>query len=421
MTLNQVQTREEAIDVLEGYSSERKEEIDELRTRRPLVKSYMLETVPPNLAQPSLHEVFKRAGAQLQQLDETLFKVRDLGSGETRGLLEYFDRHPVIYTDRKSQEMDGWVRRLVQLNPEVDSLWLSGVAFTALLEVVCETYPAHRFGRIVFNYEGLYENASPSLSGSQEEPDEEEEAAYKLSETAPAGADDDDVFIPERRSTRFMVVDRLGELKTKLPRLRAYYAPLHAIAQLRIPAHGPGGHDFYYWGKATNRSTSFANHRQNVMYVLNLYRHATQVTEQTAWSGVEKTTLDIQGEQRVLIGAPVTLEFSEPLSQTAFDNFIQSTFHRENNPFRLWGNPIKLGPRKVHVYGLDRHLWQPLHLEITDKRIIAILPAGTCGNSIHRLVTNVQQFLDPNIRVWIGDRPYKDLISGKPSEPTHVH
>ena len=411
MTLDQARTREEAIDVLEGYSSERRQEMDELHTRRPLVKSYMLETVPPSLPQPSLEEVFHRVGARLEPLDDTLFRIRH-GSGETKGLLEYFDRHPVIYTDRKSQEMDGWVRRLVVLNPEVDNLWLSGLAFGALLEEICDTFPEHRFGRIVFDHQSLYEDDTSPVSQRPEEDDDAEDAAYKLAETSAPSNEDEDASIPERRSTRFMVVDRLGVLKAKLPRLREDYAPLHAISQLRIPAHGPGGHDFYFWGKVTNRSTSFANHRQNVEHVLNVYRRATQATEQTAWSGVEKTTLDIHGEHRVLIGAPVTLEFADPLSQAAFDNFIHATFQRENNPFRLWGNPIKLGPRKVHVYGLDRHLWQPLHLEITDKRIVIILPAGTCGNSIHRLVTNVQQFLDPNIRVWIGDRLYKDLIQG---------
>jgi hypothetical protein len=63
---------------------------------------------------------------------------------------------------------------------------------------------------------------------------------------------------------------------------------------------------------------------------------------------------------------------------------------------------------------LDRHLWQPLFLEITDRQIVVIVPQGTCGNTIHRLVTNVQQFLDPGVEVWVGNQPYSDLIQVGP-------
>ena len=78
--------------------------------------------------------------------------------------------------------------------------------------------------------------------------------------------------------------------------------------------------------------------------------------------------------------------------------------------FRLWGNPIHVGPSHIHVYGVDRHLWQPVYLEFTRRHVVAVLPKGTCGNTVHRLVTNVQRFVDPAVKAWIGDEEYATII-----------
>jgi len=71
---------------------------------------------------------------------------------------------------------------------------------------------------------------------------------------------------------------------------------------------------------------------------------------------------------------------------------------------------MKLGPTKVHVYGVDRHLWQPVSFEITDTHILGILPKGTCGNTVHRLASNIQRWLDPDVSAWIGEQPYAALM-----------
>jgi hypothetical protein len=72
---------------------------------------------------------------------------------------------------------------------------------------------------------------------------------------------------------------------------------------------------------------------------------------------------------------------------------------------------MRLGRTKVHVYGVDRHLWQPVLLELTDRHLYAVLPRGTCGNTVHRLVTNVQRFLDPDVTAWVGEQRFEDLVS----------
>lgn len=62
------------------------------------------------------------------------------------------------------------------------------------------------------------------------------------------------------------------------------------------------------------------------------------------------------------------------------------------------------------MHAVDRHLWQPLFLELTAKGCTLILPKGTCGNVVHRFVTNVQRYLDPAALAYIGNKEYKVLV-----------
>ncbi len=410
MSLAEVTTRQEALDLLEGYAEERQRELSEFNTRRPLVKSYMLETVPNDRTQPDLEAILLRAGHTLTPLDQTLFKIHDGGKQKTIGLLEkLLPRYPVIYTFEETREMDPWVNNLVHSSPSLDRLWLSGIAFEQLLGTVIKLCPGHRYGRLVFRHSNIFGPSDPIAAPSQNDSDESQEDTTDENDEQDT-ATNEERYIPERRDTRFEMVDRLNVLQVKLPQMRDLYSPLHSISQLRFPARGPGGHDFFYHGKVTNRSDSFADHRQHLRFVLKIYSHATEQTEATTWRGAESTRIRTGSESRTVIGAPVLLKFSETLPLETFQKFITSTFRRKANKFRLWGNPIQLEPTKVHVYGLDRHLWQPIFLEITDRHIVAIIPPGTCGNTVHRLVTNVQQFIDPGVEAWVGDKKYEDVI-----------
>jgi hypothetical protein len=117
------------------------------------------------------------------------------------------------------------------------------------------------------------------------------------------------------------------------------------------------------------------------------------------------------GVSQKLVGVPLLINFSKPLSNESFEYWLTTTFDRMNNRFRLWGNLVRLGPQKVHAYVVDQHLWQPFFLEITMKNLMAIIPAETCGNTVQRLVTNIQRYLDPMVEVFIGNRKYEDLIA----------
>jgi len=399
--ISHIRSRREMIRFLDGYSLERKEELDERRVKRPLVKTHLIEVLDGRQARTDdqYKDLFARRGLTLRSIDTGLFMAWDQ-AGSPVGFLESLrPRIAALYSTMDSQPLSAFVRKLIVSAPELDHVWLSGVTFNVLWNVVTRLSAPNRFAKIVFTHDSVFEvDNEPEMS------DAEEEAPGPQDET------EDSASVVERRAARFQLVDRVSVVRSKLALLQQLYSPLHAISQLRFPSPaGRGGHDFYDNGKVTNRSESFRDHRSHVLYVTRIYEQMLGRTEQQTWYSVT-TSLRAHGEFRKIVGAPLVVKFVEPLNAPTFDHWVKSTFERSRNRFRLWGHPIRLGPTKVHVYGLDRHLWQPLFLELTANGCMAIIPNGTCGNSVHRLVTNIQRFLDPGAQVYLGDLPYAKFV-----------
>ena len=401
MDLSQIRNRQQMIRFFDGYAIERMEELDERKLKRSLVKSHLLEILDGQEARTSqgLQAIFGRRGVRLQPLDEGLFLATDDQTGEIGFLERLRPRIVALYSTMKSDELGRWVRRLVLRSPEIDHVWLSGLTFGVLWELVTRLSRPHRFTRLVFTHDSIFDVDSTAL-----EPGEDEEEISQDSEDEELGG------IIERRATSFRLVDRVGVIQEKLSKLQEIYSPLYAISQLRFPSPvGRGGHDFYDNGRVTNRSESFRDHRRHLLFVVRIYERLLQSTEEQAWYSIQES-VGVPGQFRKIVGAPVTIRFREPLNADVFEYWIKATFERKRNRFRLWGHPIRLGATKVHVYGVDRHLWQPLFLELTANGCTAIIPNGTCGNTVHRLVTNIQRYLDPGADAFIGDKPYKQVV-----------
>lgn len=401
--LKQLRDRYQVIRFFDGYASERMEEVSAEKLKRPLVKSQLLEILDGEHGQQmkTMQGAFERHGAHLQPLDETMFLVTDNAEGEM-GFLEVLRPRIVsIYSPLRSDVLDRWVRHLVLGSPELDYVWLSGLTFGVLWDLVTKLSRANRFTEIKFTHDSVFEVDQPET-----EEDGEEESIPSVDETG----DEDAKEIIERRATSFRLVDRVGVIQQKLMQMQEIYSPLYAISRLRFPSPvGRGGHDFHDNGKVTNRSESFRDHRSHLLFVVRIYEQLLRATEQRAWYSIQDS-VGVPGQFRKIVGAPITIRFREPLSQQVFDYWIKATFERKRNRFRLWGHPLRLGPTKVHVYGVDRHLWQPLFLELTATGCTAIIPNGTCGNTVHRLVTNIQRFLDPGAVAFVGETSYTEMV-----------
>ena len=230
----------------------------------------------------------------------------------------------------------------------------------------------------------------------------------------PESASDDSARgLVERRRSRVTLTERLGELQDKLPDFLELYDPMHSMVQLQIPSGSRGGHLLYNDGHVTNRSDSFVEHRQEIAKVLKLYRNVTEHSEDQLWL----ETTEVGDDSYRLKGAPVTIRFSRPLSEETFARFVDVGLKRRTSRLRIGGYITWRGPTKVHVAAIDRHLWQPLLLEATSQQLTAVLPRGTCGNTIHRLVTNVQRWLDPNVEVWLGSESYETAVVNLMQDP----
>lgn len=406
--LSSFRTREAVFTFLDEYAFNRKEQIDRRKLDKDagLIKSYVLETAATNGKGGStdIPTLLRGAGWQATSVekDNNLYFARD-ERGELGFIESISSRHLVLHTYLDSKRTDQAVQKNVKEAANLDFLWLSGGAFSTLWEHLVRPQMPERFVTFKFEHDSYFDRSDGYVPVSRDL-DWVSEESEETDET------EDEVIIEERRASKLAITERSRQLGEYLPELQRLHPAFKAIKMMRMPASTTrGGYEFWSWGKVTHRAPSFRDGREQVISITRMYERATARIEQAIWFQVERHTIR-DFESVSLTGAPVTLEFSQPLSPATFQNLVTTTFDDNQGPLRLWGNPIWLGDQKVHVYGIDLHLWQRIYLEITPRRMLIILPRGTCGNTVHRLVTNVQRVLDPSVRVFVGDVDYLDLL-----------
>lgn len=386
------ESREAVYDYLDSYAFERREEIDRRNLATGLIKTYVLETSPAQdpLDIPAL--LNSTGWRNFPVGDENIFVVHD-NEGEIGFIEAISSRYLMFHTYRQTDRADEIAKRWVRNTTELDSLWLAGEYFSVLWETIILPQMPERFVSFKFEHEARFEDNISQL----EESDDPESDDWNADE------------ITERRASTSSITERAQRIGQFLPSLQSHHPAFKAIKMLRIPAAARGGYEFWSWGKVTHRSPNFREGREQILSVTQLYAQATQLIEKIMWMQVDSVNLK-DGEAISLRGSPLVLEFSQSLSSETFQNFIAVTFERGRGPLRLWGNPIWLSENKVHIYGIDLHLWQRIYFEISPRRMIVILPEGTCGNTVHRLMTNIQRYVDPGVKMSVGDVDYRDLV-----------
>ena len=392
--LPRLQSRREYFDYLDGWPVGAVDASRSHRMTRAVTKAFLLETSRTNNGRDARAALSEGSRVGLESVDETLFRMRWPGETEDWALLEVKnERYPAIYTEVKSAIANRRIDQLVTRSPLLDRAWLSPSMFQQLWGLVERTFPRHRFSRIVFEHESVYQRFEEDPLEQNEEDDDLDDVSLE----------DDRPHQVERRRARVQITERIGKMQDAVLPWEEHYDPLASIVQLRIPAPDRGGHDVYFDGRFTNRSDSTIAFRQTVHDVMERYASSTHQVENAAWPVMA------EGQTGQRIGAPLLIQFSEPLDSGSFDRWI-ATLRRKTNRFRLWGTPLMRGPGKVHLYAVDNHLWQPMDLEITRNHVYVLLPMGTCGNTVHRLVTNVQRFVQPKVSVFIGEHRYEDFL-----------
>ena len=314
-------------------------------------------------------------------IDDNLLTVRSMHEDLPWALVETeHTRFPVLYTALPPHEADVRLSALQADTSQLDRTWFSSTMYRNLWDRVRNTHSLHRFSSMTFEHEQFFAKHT--------------------------NGHDTDAPPVERRRARIKVTERLNNLHDSVLPWSDKYSALSSIVQMRIPAPGRGGYDVYHDGRVTNRSDSVALFREEIRDLALFYDKATRAIEEQLWpiSTSDTETPDLA------LGTPLIIRFSEPLTDGVFLRWTR-TFRRKNNRFRLWGQPIMRGPQKVHIYAVDNLLWQTIDLEITPTHVIALLSQGTCGNTVHRLVTAIQRFVDPAVEVTLGNLKYEDAIA----------
>ena len=70
-------------------------------------------------------------------------------------------------------------------------------------------------------------------------------------------------------------------------------------------------------------------------------------------------------------------------------------------PFRLWAVPRQVDDDEWVADAVDLHVGQPLRLEFSSSDVRVLLEPETCGNTLARLLTNLQQHLDARTRLVV--------------------
>lgn len=376
-------TREEVFDQLDAYAGRRKSEIEEKYTTEGLVTSYLIEAHQDEDNGSINTSAFTKRGCSLEELDDGFYFLRN-GEGMDIGFIEpMHDRYIFLHSTQKTQPVDNEIKRILKISPSLDATWLSGEYLKKVWDRrVLGEYP-NRITQMKFSYKSYFE-------GSENGEGEPESARIR-----------------EKPSLGGSIKESSKSIGEFLPDIQEAHSPFRAVDMIRFPAaQSSGSYDFYGWGKLTHRSSSFRVGRTLVSNIVKNYKQITEKIEEKIWFSVKEDGIGGVSVE----GAPLTISLNNKMSEKQFHTFIDKTFEKNYGPFRVWGNPIEVGENRYHVYGLDQHMWEDIRLDLRPSLIKAILPRGTCGNTVHRLVSNVQKYISPSIKCYVGDENYFDIV-----------
>lgn len=143
------------------------------------------------------------------------------------------------------------------------------------------------------------------------------------------------------------------------------------------------------------KGDSFALHQSVVQSVVARYRGLVESAEaaaigMTAIHEHGATEAEDEGGGR-LVGGPIELTFSRPLTDI---NLFLDGLLSSREPFRLWGIANDVADDYTEIEAVDLHVGQRIRIEVSPIMIRVFLRKGGCGNTIARLVSNLQHHVD---------------------------
>jgi hypothetical protein len=143
-------------------------------------------------------------------------------------------------------------------------------------------------------------------------------------------------------------------------------------------------------GRFVARGQSFELHVGFVGQAITTYAGLVSRTEDRygfRWHAEEGVGLRFDGE-------PVLVELGREIKD--MDRFVTGLF-AAREPFRLWAVPNFVSDSYVEAEVVDLHVGQHFRMDISPNFLRLFLPASACGNTVLRLVTNLQHRFNATI------------------------
>lgn len=99
-------------------------------------------------------------------------------------------------------------------------------------------------------------------------------------------------------------------------------------------------------------------------------------------------------DRTLVEGRPFVFEF--PTKIDDLESLLAVLFNSKK-PFRMWGIKTQIKKDYFRVMAVDLHTGSPMDFEIADDMMRVYLPKDSCGNTILRLLTNLQTHIISNI------------------------
>jgi len=103
----------------------------------------------------------------------------------------------------------------------------------------------------------------------------------------------------------------------------------------------------------------------------------------------------VEGDGLTINGDVAVIEFGREID---VERMLAGLFLAKE-PFRLWAVPRQVDEDEWVADAVDLHVGQPLRLEFSPIDVRILLEPETCGNTLARLLTNLQQHLDARVHL----------------------
>jgi hypothetical protein len=149
-------------------------------------------------------------------------------------------------------------------------------------------------------------------------------------------------------------------------------------------------------GRLKAAGNSINLHLQVVSMVLHEYKSLILAIEDHA-----RVRPGIIGTGKTILGEPLVFDFPSPLRD--FNAFVRELVSCRE-PLRMWGIVDEIGSDRVQIEGVDLHTGSRLRFDVTPNYMRIYLGPRACGNTVARLLRNLQAHINSTIHVQLPAR-----------------